>query len=85
MSYSPERDINGQTTSDELKELTRLDIMQRIEERGLNQKVAAEALKVTERHVSRLLQAYRQSGAGGLVSRRQGKPNKNRLKAEVKQ
>jgi transposase len=67
------------------KELTRLEIMQRIEEGGLKQKEAAEILKVTERHVRRLLQAYRQSGAGGLVSKRRGKPSNNQLKGEVKQ
>jgi transposase len=66
------------------KELTRMEIMQRIEERGLKQKEAAAALKVTERHVRRLMQAYRQSGAGGLVSRRRGKPSNNQLKEEVK-
>jgi len=67
------------------KELTRLEIMQRIEERGLKQKEAAAALKVTERHVRRLLQAYRRTGAGGLVSRRRGKPSNNQMKDEVKQ
>jgi transposase len=67
------------------KELTRLEIMQRIEERGMKQKEAAAALKVTERHVRRLLQAYRRTGAGGLVSRRRGKPSNNQLKDEVKQ
>ncbi len=67
------------------KELMRIEIMQRIEEQGLNQKEAAEILKVTERHVRRLLQAYRQSGAGGLISKRRGKPSNNQLKGEVKQ
>lgn len=66
------------------KELTRLEVMQRIEGKGLKQGKAAEILKVTERHVRRMLKAYRQSGAEGLVSKRRGKPSNNRLKGEVK-
>jgi transposase len=42
-------------------------------------------LGISERHVKRLLRAYRQSGAEGLISKRRGKPSNNRLKAEVKQ
>ena len=62
-----------------------MEVMQRIEERGLKQAKAAEILKVTERHVRRMLKAYRQAGAGGLVSKRRGKPSNNQLKGEVKQ
>ena len=67
------------------KELTRLEVMQRIEERGLRQKDAAEILRVTERHVRRMLKVYRQTGAEGLVSKRRGKPSNNQMKGEVKQ
>ena len=41
-------------------------------------------LGISERHVKRLLRAYRQSGAEGLISKRRGKPSNNRLNAEVK-
>jgi transposase len=51
----------------------------------LKQKEAAKMLGISERHVKRLLRAYRQSGAEGLISKRRGKPSNNRLKAEVKQ
>ena len=67
------------------KELTRLEIMQRIEEKGMKQKEAAAILKVTERHMRRMLKAYRQIGAEGMVSKRRGKPSNNRMKEEVKQ
>ena len=67
------------------KERTRLEVMQRIEERGLRQKDAAEILRVTERHVRRMLKVYRQTGAEGLVSKRRGKPSNNQMKGEVKQ
>ncbi len=51
----------------------------------LKQKEAAKMLGISERHVRRLMRAYRRSGAEGLISKRRGKPSNNRLKAEVKQ
>ncbi|MES0360843.1 MAG: helix-turn-helix domain-containing protein, partial [Anaerolineales bacterium] len=67
------------------KEMKRLEVIQRIEEKRMKQTEAARILKISVRHVKRLLRAYRQSGAEGLVSKRRGKPSNNRLKAEVKQ
>lgn len=67
------------------KELTRLEIIQRIEDKQLKQVKAAEMLKVTQRHVRRLVQTYRQSGAEGLISKRRGQPSNNRLNEEDKQ
>ena len=66
-------------------ELTRLEIMKRLEEKRLKQKEAAEVLGITERHIRRLLRAYREQGERGLISKRRGKPSNNRLKPEVKQ
>ena len=67
------------------KELTRQKAMQQIEEKRLNQREAAKKLKISERHVRRILRSYRQSGVAGLVSKRRGKPSNNQLKGEVKQ
>ena len=67
------------------KEVTRLEVIQRIKEKRLKQKEAAEMLGVSERHVRRMLRAYRQSGAKGLISKRRGKPRNNQLKTGVKQ
>ncbi|MGB3700569.1 MAG: ISNCY family transposase [Anaerolineales bacterium] len=67
------------------KELTRQKAMQQIEEKRLNQREAAKKLKISERHVNRILRSYRQSGVAGLVSKRRGKPSNNQLKGEVKQ
>jgi len=67
------------------KELTRLEVMQRIEKKTLKQKEAAEMLGKSVRHVKRLLRAYRQSGAEGLVSKRRGKPSNNQMNEGVKQ
>jgi len=52
------------------KELTRLEVIQRIEKKTLKQKEAAKMLGKSVRHVKRMLRAYRQSGAEGLVSKR---------------
>jgi len=65
------------------KELTRLEVMQRLEEKRLKQKEAAELLGISERHVRRLLCAYRRDGESGLISKRRGAPSNNRLAIEV--
>lgn len=67
------------------KELSRLEMMQRLEEKRLKQKEAAEILGVSVRQIKRLLSRYRKDGAGGLVSGRRGKASNNQLSAEVKQ
>jgi transposase len=66
-------------------ELSRLEVMQRLEEKRLKQKEAAEMLGLTVRQIKRLVSKYRKQGAGGLVSQRRGKPSNNQLKAEEKQ
>ncbi len=40
---------------------------------------------MSERHIRRLLRAYRQKGEPGLISKRRGQPSNNRMKAESKQ
>ena len=67
------------------KEVTRVEVMQRLEKKILKQEEAAKILGISIRHVKRLLRAYRRTGAAGLVSKRRGKPSNNRLKEEVKQ
>jgi transposase len=66
-------------------ELNRLKVMQRLEEKSLKQKKAAEMLGVSERHIRRLLRGYRQHGEGELISKRRGQRSNNRLKYEIKQ
>ena len=67
------------------QELTRLEIIQRLEEKRMRQTEAAELMGISPRHVRRLLRAYREQGEQGLISKRRGKPSNNRLKTEVKQ
>ena len=55
------------------RELTRLEILQRIEDRRLNQTQAATMLGMTPRQMRRLVRSYRAQGPEGLVSRKRGK------------
>jgi transposase len=67
------------------EELRRLEVMQRLDEKRLRQKAAAEQLGVSERQVKRLLRAYRREGAVGLVSKQRGKPSHHQLDRETVQ
>jgi transposase len=67
------------------KELTRLEVMQKLEEKRMRQKEAARILGVSIRHVKRLLKNYRREGAQGLVSKRRGRPSNNRLSEKTYQ
>jgi len=65
------------------KELTRLEVLQRLKDKRLSQKEAAQLLGLSVRQIKRLWQAYRKQGAKGLVSGRRGKASNNRLDAGV--
>ena len=67
------------------REITRLEVMQRLQEKRLTQKVAAEMLGLSTRQVKRLLRAYKAQGAEGLVSKRRGQPSNNHLDDELVQ
>lgn len=67
------------------KEITKLEAMQRIKDKRLTQKEAANLLGLSVRQVKRLYRAYKAKGAKGLVSKRRGKPSNHRLDAEVAQ
>ena len=65
------------------KELTRVEIMKRLDEKRMRQKEGAEMLGVSARHVRRLLKAYRQAGEKGLVSRRRGRSSNHQISPEI--
>jgi transposase len=67
------------------REITRLEVMQRLEDKHLTQKEAARMLGISTRQVKRLWRAYRKKGAQGLVSQRRGKRGNNRLDAGLVQ
>ena len=61
------------------KELDRLEVLQRVCERGLRQSEAAGILRITTRQLRRLVDRFKQGGAAGLISRSRAKPSNNRL------
>ncbi len=66
------------------KELSRLEIIQRLSEKRMSQKEACQILALSTRQIKRLLCAYRQHGAAGLVSKHRGRKANNCLAQEVK-
>ena len=66
------------------KEVKRLEVIQRVKEKRLDQREAAGMLGVSIRQVKRLLRAYREKGAAGLISKRRGKPSNYQLAERVK-
>ncbi len=67
------------------KEITRLQVMVRLGEKRITQKMAAAQLGISTRQVKRLWRKYQEQGAEGLIHKSRGKPSHNRLAAEVKQ
>jgi transposase len=65
------------------EELSRLEVMERLQEKRMGQRTAAEVLGLSVRQVKRLLRAYREKGAAGLVSQQRGKPSHHQLDKET--
>jgi transposase len=65
------------------KEMSRLEVMQRLSRKQLSQKEAGRILDLSSRQIKRLLRAYRAKGAAGLVSKHRGRKGNNRLPEEV--
>jgi transposase len=65
------------------KELSRLEVMHRLVEKRMSQKEAGTILGLSRRQIKRLLKAYREKGAVGLVSKQRGRTGNNRLAEEV--
>ena len=62
-----------------VKEISRLEVMQRLDKKQMSQKEGGTILALSTRQIKRLLQEYRATGARGLVSKRRGRPSNNRL------
>jgi len=61
------------------REITRLEVMQRLQGKSLKQHEASRMLGVSVRQIKRLFRAYKACGPSGLVSRRRGKPSNHQL------
>ncbi|HUE99992.1 MAG TPA: ISNCY family transposase [Anaerolineales bacterium] len=66
------------------KELSRVEVMQKLSEKRMSQKEAGAILHVSTRQIKRLLKTYRKKGAAGLTSRQRGRQSHNRLSEDVK-
>jgi transposase len=66
------------------KELSRVEVMQKLSEKRMSQKEAGTMLHVSTRQIKRLLKIYRHKGAAGLVSKHRGRKGNNRLAESVK-
>lgn len=67
-----------------VKELTRLEVMQRLSQKRMRQSEAGRILRLSTRQIKRLLKAFHEQGATGLVSKHRGRKANNRLAEEVK-
>jgi transposase len=67
------------------KEISRLEVMQRLKDKRLGQKEAAQLLGLSVRQVKRLWKSYRKEAAKGLVSKKRGRVSNNHLDAGVVQ
>ena len=65
------------------KELTRLEVMQRLKEKRLSQKEAANLLGLSVRQIKRIWRRHKQEAAEGLVSKRRGQPSNHRLDEKI--
>lgn len=65
------------------RELSRLELIQRVKRKELTQVRAAELLGISARQMKRLVRAYKATGAAGLVSKRRGRASNNRLAAHT--
>ncbi len=66
------------------KELSRVEVMQKLSEKRMSQKEAGTLLHLSTRQIKRLLKAYRKKGAVGLVSKQRGRKGNHRLSENVK-
>lgn len=66
------------------KELSRIEVMQRLSKKQMSQQEAGRILELSTRQIKRLLRAYRAKGAAGLVSKHRGRKGNNRLPDDVK-
>jgi transposase len=67
------------------KEISRLEVMQRLKDKRLRQKEAAHLLGLSVRQVKRLWKSYRKEAAKGLISKKRGRVSNNRLDAGMVQ
>lgn len=66
------------------KEISRLEVMQKLLEKRMSQKEAGTILHLSTRQIKRLLRKYKKQGAVGLTSKHRGRKSNHQLSEEVK-
>jgi hypothetical protein len=66
------------------QELSRLEIVQKIINKQLKQRVASDLLGITPRQIQRLVHNYRLNGTLGLISKKRNKPSNNKISGKKK-
>jgi len=61
------------------KEISRKEILDKINDKRMLQREAAKVLGISERHLRRLLQSYRRKGTPALISKHRGRKSNNQL------
>ena len=73
-----------ETISMSTKEISRLEVIQKVQDKRMSQKEASRSLHLGVRQIKRLLKKYKKQGAVGLISKHRGRKGNNHLKAELK-
>jgi len=81
---SPSEDEKMETISMSTKEISRLEVIQKVQDKRMSQKEASRSLHLGVRQIKRLLKKYKKRGAVGLISKHRGRKGNNCLKAELK-
>jgi predicted XRE-type DNA-binding protein len=85
VKMSPSEDTKMETLINmSTKELSGLEVMQRLSEERMRQKEAGEILHLSTRQIKRLLKRYVKHGAAGLISKHRGRKGNHCLPAAVK-
>jgi transposase len=84
IKMSPSEDEKMETVNMSTKEISRLEVIQKVKEKRMSQKEAGVILGLGVRQIKRLLKKYRQQGAAGLISKHRGRQGNHCLKEEVK-
>ena len=66
------------------KEVSRLEVIQKVVAKRLNQKEAGAMLHLSVRQIKRLVRKYKKHGVAGLLSKHRGRKGNNCLTVEVK-
>lgn len=67
------------------QEVLRLQVIEKLNDRGLGQKEAGKLLRISCRQIRRLLKAYRRHGAKGLISNKRSQLSNNKISEKIKQ